>query len=321
VVTKEQIVIELNTRFTGEAELQKAKQRLLELRAIQMGAAAAGVPEPRQRRLERQVLADRINRQDRERARAQREVLFSGLGVMFFMMAMNRVLMDMVQPAADIAGIFELIGLIFTLLFLPIMIKLIPILVSAIKFVGGLSEEMKLLIGGLVLVGIAVTSVLGFLAQLSLGIQSIGMAGAAVSTLSGVMTALVAALTAPITLILALAAAFALLIANRDKVLEMFGVSLAGEQQRQQMPLATFGQELAAANELTRRTVAGPLGPGPGGLLALPELIGADVRALQAGLSALNINIFNSAGVQTTSANVDQIGGRNPAVNITSSGQ
>ena len=95
------------------------------------------------------------------------------LSVMFAGMALNKVMMGLLQPAMQAAGIFDLWSAILTILFLPIVLAMLPFLLDLLDWVNSLSENDKKLIGTLVILGAALGFVLMMFGQLGLAIGGI----------------------------------------------------------------------------------------------------------------------------------------------------
>ena len=85
-------------------------------------------------------------------------LLFFGLSVMFAGMAVQRMVQGLIQPAAEMTGIFEIFGIILALLFLPAMLALLPYLVKFLDLVVEFTEKHPYLtkMFGLIVIGIGV---------------------------------------------------------------------------------------------------------------------------------------------------------------------
>lgn len=321
----DRLTVHLDTKYDPRG-LAQMRTDLLKLRQMQINATSRGGTLSRTNKAEMATLQTNISTMERKRAKAQRDVLISGLGVMFFMMSLNKIFTGFASPAADIAGIFEIFTLILQLMMLPIMLKLLPVMLELLSVVAELPEDIKLGIGAIVLLGVAVTSIVGFIAQLSLGLNSIGLAGSMATTITGAFGALATALASPIALIAALVAGMALLMVYRDEVSSFFtelsgyianllGIGLTDREQEfinnmqsqsrdvsgiESIPMV--GQPLADAARLGYEAqdalMATPLGAPMAFGKGLGEFISAKVA----------VNIFNTTGIQS-SANIDQIEG------------
>lgn len=298
-----------------DTQIKKFKQDINEFRAMRISGAKL-TPEERVEEGKAKEVIRRQNQeiaeQAKQRARAERTLLFSGLGVMFFMMALNRALMNLVQPAADLVGIFEIFELILALFFLPIMLKLLPVLVAFLGIVADLPGWLKEGVGLLVLVGIAFTGLMVALAQLQIFLGSIGATGAAVA-IQGLIGGLIS-LAAPLLLV---AAAIAALILYKDDLLNFF----TSIQDKIREFLKGFGVEAPVSSEQSRQLMSigfDPLNliPAVAAARTLPGLAAAG-GALASGASpsqALNIFIQNAPGIQTTVTDVGQSGASNVSV-------
>ena len=97
------------------------------------------------------------------------------LGVMFFGMMLQRTMTQLVRPAAEAFGVFDLWREMLTILFLPIMELLFPFFLSMVEFFINLPPGVKLAIG--VFVGlVAVLGILLFIiGTLMLGLGSVAL--------------------------------------------------------------------------------------------------------------------------------------------------
>lgn len=98
------------------------------------------------------------------------------LGVMFFGMAMQRMFMGLLQPAMEIAGIFEIISTILQVFFLPVALAMLDPLLAMMDFFLAMPEGVQLAIGVLVIFGAAIGTLLFVVGTLALGLGSIVMA-------------------------------------------------------------------------------------------------------------------------------------------------
>jgi len=121
---------------------------------------------------------------------AQRQNLVTGLGTLFFMQGLEKSLLGLLTPAAELVGIFDIWSLIMTMLFLPVMLKLLPLFLWLLKAVNGLPEPVKELIGWLVVTAAVIAGVIAALAALGLFLSSWGLVelgGAAIMGLIAVL--------------------------------------------------------------------------------------------------------------------------------------
>lgn len=86
---------------------------------------------------------------------------------------LSDTMFGLLQPAMEAAGIFEIIGVILMVLFLPIIMAVMPFLLQLMDFFINLPEPVKLLIGGLVLFVAIGAKIISFFALLLTGWPSI----------------------------------------------------------------------------------------------------------------------------------------------------
>jgi phage-related protein len=141
---------------------------------------------------------------------------FEMLGVMFFGMAIQRTFAGLLQPAFELAGIFDIMSTTLAVFFLPAALMVLDPLLSMMDFFLGLPEPVQQGIGVLALFGVAIGGILAVLGTISLGLQSMGMAfgplvgalgtagGATgifsgiISTLSGALSFIASLITGPV---------------------------------------------------------------------------------------------------------------------------
>uniref|UniRef100_A0A6M3JN59 Tail tape measure protein n=1 Tax=viral metagenome TaxID=1070528 RepID=A0A6M3JN59_9ZZZZ len=169
------------------------------------------------------AISTAVNREQRQQAKAQRQVLMTGLGTLFFFQQLNKQLGSFLQPAAEAVGIFEIFGVIMQLLFLPVMLALLPILLGVLKAISKMSKEEKMLIGIVVVVGYIISSIVAFGAQLYLFMGAIGLLPAAAGGAAVGLTGFLATLFAVVGPLLLIGAALYLLISNADGILKFLG--------------------------------------------------------------------------------------------------
>ena len=105
--------------------------------------------------------------------RGQHRFKMELLGVMFAGMALSRVMTGLLRPAAEAFGIFELWGAMLTVVFLPIMSAITPILMVFLDFFMNLPEGVQLAIGAVVLFLAALGAFLFIFGQIGLAWTSI----------------------------------------------------------------------------------------------------------------------------------------------------
>lgn len=82
-----------------------------------------------------------------------------GLSVLFFGNQLQKAATSFLKPAADAVGIMDIWNAALTLLFLPIMLLILPLFLAFLDAVSQMPDELKLIIGGIVLLA----GVIGFL--------------------------------------------------------------------------------------------------------------------------------------------------------------
>lgn len=95
------------------------------------------------------------------------------LGVMFAGQGMANMFKGILQPAAQLAGIFEIMNLLLGVLFLPIMLLILPFLLKMMDFFLGLSENTQIFLGAIALLGVAFGTLLGFLGAIFLAFSAV----------------------------------------------------------------------------------------------------------------------------------------------------
>jgi len=113
----------------------------------------------------------------KKQSKATRNVLFLGLGLMFFFMGLAHTMQSLISPAAELSGIFEIIGLILTLLFLPVMLELLPLFLDLLKVVSDMDPGLKRLIGYAVLFFWLFSTLVSWFASLAIMVNAVVGAG------------------------------------------------------------------------------------------------------------------------------------------------
>lgn len=104
------------------------------------------------------------------------------LGAIFFGQRMVNVFMNLLRPALDAFGIFELFSTMLMVIFLPVIQAIFPYLLKIFEFFIGLPEPVKVAIGAIALIGL----VLGALVvTMGMVIYGLSMIGGAITTVSG----------------------------------------------------------------------------------------------------------------------------------------
>ena len=105
-----------------------------------------------------------------------RDINFEFLGVMFLGQAMTKTFSELLTPAADMFGIFDLISITLADFFMPIMEAILPVILNLMDTIMAMSPATKLLIGKFALFGLGLGKVLGVVGQVVLGVQAVGIA-------------------------------------------------------------------------------------------------------------------------------------------------
>ncbi len=98
------------------------------------------------------------------------------LGVMFFGMGLQKFFTGLLQPALKLTGVFELWSTVLAILFLPIALLLLDFMMPLFMWLINLSDETKLFIGKLVLLGAILGAALFLFGMFALGIGSVILA-------------------------------------------------------------------------------------------------------------------------------------------------
>lgn len=117
-------------------------------------------------------IAMRLEQGAKEAMRFRMELL----GVMFFGMAVSRMFSNMLRPAAELFGIFELWGIMLQITFLPIMELLFPQFMKLFDVFIGLPKEIQLVMGAFALFGVVLGLALFAIGQFGLGFHSLQIA-------------------------------------------------------------------------------------------------------------------------------------------------
>lgn len=109
------------------------------------------------------------------------------LGVLFFGMALQRTFSGMLQPVADLYGVFDLWSLMLTVTFMPIMNKVYPIFLDIFNAVLAMPEPLQETFGWIVLLGIGIGGTLEKVGMFALGLSALGIELAVAGVLSLVL--------------------------------------------------------------------------------------------------------------------------------------
>lgn len=154
------------------------------------------------------------------------------LGVMFFGQAVSQTFANMLQPAMDAFGVFDLWNDLLLITFVPIMEKLMPLFLQLFDAVSSLPEPVQLLIGVFAVAGLVIGKLVSTVGMLFLGIGSLIQAFPA---LGGVIVA-IGGVIGTLLIVLGVLAAAALIIYwawkdNFGKIRDWIAVIVAGIKQ------------------------------------------------------------------------------------------
>lgn len=320
-LTEEQINIALTTSYDAKG-MNKFKKDLYDLQNNRLKLNAPATDKEKEK-----ALGTVVRRQEQEKQKAQKKALVTGFTLIYVFNTLSRVTQGLLRPAAEAAGLFDIIGAILTILFLPAMLALLPLLLGLLKFVLAMPQPVKLLVGGFVLLIAAIAQIGVLLGNLSL---LFGGFGGTLSVIEGVLAAIGSALASPLVL---LAAAIGLvivavlaLLSYKDQIIGFFNSigdmigKLLGlnptQQSAQQNILSSVNQGVQEG-----RGWLGSFGDLPviSQILDLGELTTKSIAGVEAPFLAkmgvgqpnqapeIKVNVYNSQGIQST-VGIDQIG-------------
>lgn len=119
------------------------------------------------------------------------------LSVMFFGMAMQRFFKGLLQPALELAGVFNVIRDTLAIFFLPTALMILNWVLKLQNFLLSLSPTIQKWVGVLVLAAFALGSVLFFIGMFTLGI------GGLLTAFGGLAAAIIGFIASPIALLIA----------------------------------------------------------------------------------------------------------------------
>jgi len=105
---------------------------------------------------------------------ASKKFPFALLGILFLAMQLQRIFGGLLKPALQAAGVFEIWAAILQLLFLPVALLLLPFLLQMLGIVSSMPKPLKLLIGGFVLFGFALSALVFLAIQFVIFFSGIG---------------------------------------------------------------------------------------------------------------------------------------------------
>lgn len=118
------------------------------------------------------------------------------LGVMFFGMAMQRTFMGLLNPAMEAMGVFELFKDMLLVVFLPVIDLLFPVFLYLIDLLMNMPEELQLVIGIFVALGVVFGAIISFVGTVVLGIGSMILAWGLIAPVIGIVMAAIGAFIA-----------------------------------------------------------------------------------------------------------------------------
>src|SRR4030042_133650 len=114
------------------------------------------------------------------------------LSVMFFGMLVQRTFQNLLQPALELTGVFDIFTVTLELLFLPIALVILGWAIKFLEYISKIPDDVKIAIGVFVLLGFVLGTVLFIGASVLLGIVGLAMA---FSSMGLIVIGLVAGLT------------------------------------------------------------------------------------------------------------------------------
>jgi len=176
----EDIVIRMNVE--GEEEIEQA----LKVAGISMRQFNKHLQGNIQTLTKQGIVVDRLTGKEirlsdamRKAAISSRRFKFEWLGIMFAGMALSRVFGGLIRQQMELFGVSDMLAAMWTVVMLPIMELITPIIYKLIEAMMDMSPVMKLLIGGAILIAAAFGLFLMIIGQVMLGINALaGLFGA-----------------------------------------------------------------------------------------------------------------------------------------------
>ncbi|MHA1383223.1 MAG: hypothetical protein ACTSR3_05660 [Candidatus Helarchaeota archaeon] len=141
-----------------------------------------------------------------------RRFKFEWLGIMFAGMALNRVFGGLIRQQMQLFGVSDMLSAMWTMIFLPIMELISPVLFKLMEMMMNLSDPMKLLIGAGILIAAVFGTFLMVVGQIALGVGALAKLFGT-SGLLGILKVVgkfIGGLGAPFLIFLAIATAVAI---------------------------------------------------------------------------------------------------------------
>jgi len=111
------------------------------------------------------------------------------LGLMFFGMSMQRMFGGLMKTALEWTGIMDLLSMTLGVVFLPVAMQLMELFIPIATWFMNLSDNTKLWIGWIVILGFTIGTIIMIIGQLALGIGSLILVFGGV-TFAGILTGL-----------------------------------------------------------------------------------------------------------------------------------
>lgn len=109
------------------------------------------------------------------------------LSIMFAGMALSRVFGGLVKTQMQLFGVIDMLNAAWTLVFLPIMELITPILYKLLDIFMDMPESLKLAVGAFVILAAVIGLVLMVVGQVFLGIMGFALLGPIVGTIIGII--------------------------------------------------------------------------------------------------------------------------------------
>jgi len=126
---------------------------------------------------------------------------FEWLSVMFAGMALSRVFGGLVRTQLQLFGVTDMLSSAWTIVLLPIMEAITPILYTLLDIFMALPEDVKLLIGSLILLGAGLGMVFTVAGQAALAIMGFAMLGIPIGALIAIIAGLALIITGVVMVI------------------------------------------------------------------------------------------------------------------------
>src|SRR3990167_29318 len=98
------------------------------------------------------------------------------LSVMFFGLGIKQLFQGILQPALELAGVFEIFGTTLQILFLPVALLILDVMLKIMDWFVKLPESVQMVIGIIAVVGVVLGTLLFITGLLALGLAGLTMA-------------------------------------------------------------------------------------------------------------------------------------------------